>query len=226
LRYNTRYSRDVRYCSFFSLLFTGNLYGADFCYRRLPEELDLFDWKQYRENPMEFFAVCTNVKSGKAEYFSCEGEKERVMEVFRASASMPLVSRMVTIDGEKYLDGGISSSIPLAFMEDRGYEKNAVILTQPRDFVKKPNSAMGLIRARYGKYPELCHAMEQRHKIYNREKEEVFLREKEGKAFVFAPGEPLGVKRMERDPKKLRSAYEQGRCDALARKEEWLEFFK
>ncbi len=214
VRYNTQYCRDKRYCSLFSLLTTGDLYGADFCYRLLPEELDPFHWKEYNENPLEFYAALTRVETGRAEYFSCTGEKERVMKIFQASASMPLVSRKVTVDGKEYLDGGVSASIPLGFMEEKGMEKNVVILTQPRDYVKPKSSALSLVRLCYRKDPLLCRAMERRHLVYREEKELVFRREREGSAFVFAPSSPLPVSRTEKDPEKLYQAYEMGQEEA------------
>ncbi len=224
LRYNTRYCKDRRYCSLYSLLTTGDLYGADFCYRALPEELDPFDWEKYEKNPMPFWAVCTDVETGKPAYFLCEGEKERQMEIFRASASMPLVSRQVILDGRKYLDGGISDSIPLAFAEKKGFEKNLVVLTQPREYVKEKASALALIAACFGKRSGIYRAMETRHEMYNRqkeyvfsrEKEYVFSREKEGKVFVLAPKEPLPVGRIEKDPKKLSLAHRIGYDTAKA----------
>lgn len=210
LRYNTRYCRDKRYSSLYSLLTTGDLYGADFCYRLLPEVLDPFDWETYERNPMEFFAVCTNVNSGKAEYFPCRGDRKKQMEIFRAGASMPLVSRMVELDGKFYLDGGVASSIPLAFLQEQGIEKNTVILTQPRSYRKGPNGALPLIRARYRKYPAFCDAMARRHTIYNEEKDRVFEAERRGEAFVFCPEEPLPVKRTEKDPQRLLQTYRLG----------------
>jgi len=215
LRYNTRYCQNPEYCSFSSLLKTGDLYGADFCYRKLPMELDPFDWETWDRNPMPFFAVCTNVKTGRPAYFPCVGDRDRILEIFRASASMPLVSRMVTVDGEKYLDGGISSSIPLEFMEENGYEKNVVILTQPRDYKKSQSHTELFMRLRYGKYPALCRSMAQRHMVYNRETAHVLKEEALGKAFVIAPPAPLPVSRTEKDPQKLHKAWEIGQKEAL-----------
>ncbi len=224
LRYNTRYCRDKRYSSLYSLITTGDLYGADFCYRLLPETLDPFDWETYEKNPMEFFAVCTNVNTGKAEYFLCQGERKRQMEIFRAGASMPLVSRMVEIDGSLYLDGGVASSIPLSFLQEKGIEKNTVILTQPRAYRKQANGAMPLVKAVYRKYPALCDAMERRHLAYNEEKDRVFDAEQRGEVFVFCPENPLPVKRTEKDPKKLLLTYQLGQQCARDRLEAYRRF--
>ncbi|MBR3836834.1 MAG: patatin family protein [Clostridia bacterium] len=215
LRYNTRYCKHPEYCSFSSFLKTGDLYGADFCYRKLPLELDPFDWETWEKDPMPFFAVCTSVRTGKPAYFPCVGDRDRILEIFRASASMPLVSRMVTVDGEKYLDGGISSSIPLEFMEENGYEKNVVILTQPKDYKKSPSHTELLMCLRYGKYPALCRSMAQRHITYNRETAHVLKEEALGKTFVIAPPAPLAVSRTEKDPQKLREAWEEGQKEAM-----------
>ena len=226
LRYNTRYCRDRRYCSLYSLITTGSLFGTEFCYRLLPEELDPFDWKRYEENPMEFFAACTDVETGEATFFSCEGEKDRVMDIFRAGASMPLVSKPVTIDGRRYLDGGIADSIPLAFLEGRGYEKNLVILTRPLDYEKSRGKGGVIMDLVYGKNSGISRAMARRHEMYNAEKNYVLKRAEEKKAFLIAPPKPLPVSRVEKDPKKLYLAWEEGQKAARNALAELKEFFK
>ena len=143
LRYNKRFCRDKRYCSLFSLLKTGDLFGADFCYRRLPDELDPFDRETYNNDPMAFYLVCTDVHTGLAHYQSCPVVDEKCFEWMRASASMPLVSRIVKVENGEYLDGAIADSIPLRFFETQGYSKNVVVLTQPAGFNKKASKAMG-----------------------------------------------------------------------------------
>ena len=226
LRYNARYCADRRYCGVWSLLTTGDLFGAEFCYHTLPEKLDPFDWETYEKNPMPFWAVCTSLQDGKARAFSCEGERNRVLEIFRASASMPLVSRAVTLDGKEYLDGGISCAIPLAMMEKKGFEKNLVILTQPRAYRKTPAGAIGWIRLRYGKNSPLARCMEHRHEMYNSQRAYVFRREKEGKAFVLAPPSPLPVNHRTRDPERLREVWRAGYREGKKNIENIRKFFK
>ncbi len=210
LRYNTRFCRDPRYCSFRSLLFTGDLYGRKFCYERLPGELDPFDWETWEKDETPFWVMCTNVKTGQARAFLCDERRARVMDIFCASASMPLVSRKVRIDGEEYLDGGLADSIPLEFMEGQGFEKNLVILTQPRNYQKQKASALGAVALRYGKKGGIYRCMEDRHLRYNAQREEIFQKEKEGKAYVLAPSEKLPVGRIEKDPEKLCAAHRMG----------------
>lgn len=224
LRYNLKYCKDKRYCSFLSLVKTGDLFGADFCYRRLPFELDVFDNETFLKNPMEFYIVCTDIDSGKPLYYKYEKGDKRDLEYMRASASMPLVSRVVEIDGLRLLDGGMSDSIPLEFFEKTGYDKNIVVLTQPRVYQKKKNKLFPVIKLMLGKYKGLVKAMETRHEMYNRQKEYVFSREKSGDVFVIAPKTPLPVSRIEHDGEKLRLAYEEGRKTAMENLEKLKEF--
>ena len=137
VRYNKRFCRDPRYCSWNSWLRTGDLFGADFCYHELPEKLDPFNCSAYERNPMEFYLVCTDVLTGKAVYRNCPKADSECFEWMRASGSMPLVSRMVPIGGGRYLDGALADSIPLRFFESIGYGKNIVILTQPGDTARR-----------------------------------------------------------------------------------------
>ena len=151
IRYNMRFSKDPRYCSFRSLLKTGDMFGADFCYREIPDKLDLYDYDEFERNPMEFYAVVTDVITGEPVYKklnSCRGDE---MKWLRASASMPLASKIVEVDGYKLLDGGIADSVPVKYFESIGYEKNVVILTQPEGYVKGENKLIPLMKLVMGK---------------------------------------------------------------------------
>lgn len=214
LRYNTKYCRDKRYCSISSFLKTGDLFGADFCYRELPFELDLFDTKTYRENKMDFYVVSTDIEKGTAVYTKCDKGDGEDLEWFRASASMPLVSNIVRIGDKKLLDGGISDAIPIKFAESLGLYKNVIILTRPYDYVKKKNSAMFLVKRKYKDYPEFVSLMARRHEEYNKTIEYIKKIENEGKAIVIRPEKALDIGRIEKNPDKLYKAYEEGRKQA------------
>lgn len=211
VRYNLRFCNDKRYCSKRSLIKTGDLFNADFCYHTVPEKLDLFDFRAYEESPMEFYIVCTDVVSGKPVYHRSTRMDASGLEWLRASASLPLVSRIVEADGRKLLDGGITDSIPLRFMESVGYEKNIVILTQPRDYRKEKTGSLPLVKISMRKYPELIKAVAHRHEMYNAELDYVRKAESEGRAYVIAPEGKLPVKRVEHDQDKLLEAYRMGR---------------
>ena len=214
IRYNKRFCQDKRYCSLRSLLRTGDLYGADFCYRELPEVLDPFDKQAYEENPMRFTVVCTDVLTGKPVYRQLDRVDENCFLWMRASASMPMVSKPVEVDGYTLLDGGMSDAIPLRYMQENGYPENIVILTRPRSYVKKPADA-ALMKIGLHRYPAMVKVMQKRHEMYAFEREYVFACERQGTAPVLCPDADLPLSRTERDPEKLQSAYDEGRRIAL-----------
>ncbi|MBQ8182004.1 MAG: patatin family protein [Ruminococcus sp.] len=215
IRYNTRFCRDKRFCSVHSLIKTGDMFGAEFCYHEIPEKLDLFDFETYRNSPMKFYAVCTDVNTGMPVYHRCDTMNDTELEWIRASASMPMASRIVSVDGYNMLDGGISDSIPLKFMEKNGYERNVVILTQPRGYTKSKNSLLPLMKVVYRKYPALLKTIENRHIMYNNQLKYVRKAEKESRAYVIAPDEKLPVKRVEHDPEVLLEVYRIGRMAGM-----------
>ena len=224
LRYNVRFCDDPRYCGVRSLVKTGDIYNTEFCYGEVPCKLDVFDFDAYERNPMEFYVVCTDVETGKPVYHKHTGRADHGFDWIRASASMPLVSNMVTIEGKKLLDGGISNSIPLAYFQSIGYDRNVVVLTQPLGYEKKPNRLVPLIRQRYRAYPKLAYAMERRHIHYNEALRYVAQEEADGRILVIRPQAALPVGRVEKDPRKLTEAYELGRAAANAQLSEILAF--
>lgn len=226
IRYNKRFCRDSRYCSMRSLIQTGDMFGTEFCYHTLPEQLDLFDTKTFDESPVEFFVVCTDVETGKPVYHKCEKITPEEMDWMRASASMPLASRIVEIQGQKLLDGGIADSIPLQFMESQGYYKNLVILTQPQGYVKQKNHLMPLMRTALRKYPNVLTTMEKRHEIYNESVKFVEEEEEKGNIFLIRPEEPLPIGRIEHDPDKLQAVYDMGRKTAEKRLGKLIDFLQ
>ena len=227
IRYNLRFAKDPRYSSVMSLIATGNLFNAQFCYHDIPEKLDPFDWEAFRRNPMEFYLVCTDVETGKPVYHLCDNDSEQEMlEWFRASGSMPLVSRVVEIGGQKLLDGGISDSIPLRFMEEQGYQRNIVVLTQPADFVKTLNPLMGMVERGLRSYPNAVEAIRNRHIVYNEELAYVRQRESGKQAFVIRPDHALDIGRIEHDRMKIRAAYKAGRRKARKLLPEILRFLE
>ena len=221
LRYNMRFAKDWRYCSLRSLITTGDLYGAEYAYHKLPKEMDIFDVAAFNANPLPFWAVCTDVETGQAVYHLLEDADDETYDWIRASASMPLCSRIVELDGRKLLDGGVADSIPLAFMEREGFDRNIVILTQPEGYVKQRNRFLPLMRLSNLKhYPLFLKAVAERHMMYNEELAFVRKREAEGRALVFRPSSSLPIKHTSHDPKVMRRVYELGREQAMLRLQE------
>ena len=213
VRYNKKYCRDSRYCSICSLIGTGNLYGADFCYRELPDVLDPFDRNAFSDNPMEFYAGATDTATGKCVYHLCMDGGDRDMLWLRASASMPVVSRPVEIDGHEYLDGGISDAVPYAFMEHRGYDRNVIVLTQPEGYRKKPE-ALPVMKLFLRRLPKICEAMAHRHEMYNRQMDELDRTKAEKAALIIRPPEDLKIGHTEKNPEELERVYQIGRREA------------
>ena len=217
VRYNKKYSRDPRYCSIRSLIFTGDLYGADFCYRELPDVLDPFDREAFRENPMAFYAGATDVRTGEVVWHECRDGGEEDMQWLRASASMPLASRPVALEGRLLLDGGIVDAVPVEYMEKLGYDRNVAVLTQPKGYRKQPTRALPLFRLGLRKWPEAARAMAVRHERYNAQMRLIDEREAAGKLLVIRPAASLGISRTEKRPGELERVYQLGRAAALER---------
>lgn len=211
IRYNMRFARDPRYSGLRSLLTSGDYFNAEFAYHVVPREYDRFDDAAFEQNPMEFVAVCTNVETGEAVYKRLVKSDSVTYDWIRASASMPLASRVVELEGYKLLDGGVADSIPLEYFERQGYERNVVILTQPLGYQKKPNRLMPLMRVVLRKYPLMLKAMYNRHLMYNRQLAYVAEAERQGRCLVIRPDGPIPIGHISHDADEMKRVYELGR---------------
>lgn len=216
IRYTTKYCDNSNYMGIGSLITTGNFFNEKFCYYDLPETLDPFDNDTFDKNQTQFFAVCTDVKTGSAIYHECETLKGEKIKWLQASASMPLVSKIIKIDDNLLLDGGIADSIPIKKMQELGFEKNIVILTQEAGYRKNPNSLLPIIKLVYKKYPKLIEAIENRHIIYNQQLEFLEKQEQLGNVIIIRPSEKPTASRTEKDKEKILETYNLGKKDALS----------
>lgn len=224
LRYNLRFAKDPRYMSFRSLIKTGNIVGKEFAYYEVPFKLDVFDEETFEKSGVDFYAVVTNVETGKPEYIKVDNLREQ-MEVFRATSSMPIVSKIVEVDGKKYLDGGCSDSIPVKKCIEMGYDKVVVVLTRPLDYRKKDeNGALNALW--YRKYPEFVKTLNNRPKDYNNTVEEIIELEKQGKIFVIRPSMTVPIKRIEHDPVVMQRMYDLGVEDSKKQIEALKEYLE
>lgn len=139
LRYIKKYRNDKHFMSWWSFLHTGEVVGRQFCYHDIPERLDPFDYEAFIESDTAFYATCTNVETGKAEYIKITDMMTQI-DAMRASASMPYVSKIVNYKGMKLLDGGCADSIPVEAFKRMGYDRIVVVLTRETGFVKKPEN--------------------------------------------------------------------------------------
>ena len=216
-RVNLAFCNDPRYMGAQSLLTTGSMVGYDFMLNDVQDRLDPFDNEAYLDNPMEMYACVTDVMFGTAAYLPVRNATLDIDSV-RASTSLPLVTQPVEIGGHLYLDGGTADSVPVEHgLEDAGFDRAIVVLTQDRDYVKGPYGLMGAAQAAYAAYPYLLDAMETRHERYNEQREHIWEYEREGRALVLAPPRPVEVAHVEHDTAKLLDLYIQGRQEAQAR---------
>ncbi len=210
------YAHDKRYMSLRSLLLTGDLFNKKFCYERIPNELDPFDYETFRNSSTRCYATATNVLTGEASHLELKDLHDD-MDKLRASGSLPLVSNLVNIDGIPHLDGGIADSIPFAAFRRMGYGKCIVVLTRAKGYRKSPNRLMPIIRLKYRKYPRFVAACENRFRVYNETLDALEAAEARGEVFVVRPQKTVEVARLERNASKLEALYQEGFAEAKER---------
>lgn len=208
LRYNKKYINDSRYMSIRSLIKTGNIVNTEFAYHEVPFKLDPFDEETYSKSKTDFYAVITNIKTGKPEYKKIINCSIQIDEL-RASGSMPFVSKPVKIGDNHYLDGALGDSIPVLKMKEMGYDKIIVILTRPLDYRKKKSNQL-LPKLMYKKYPNLIDAINTRYIKYNDTLEQIIDMENKKEIFVLRPSKDLKIKRIEKNVDKLQEMYDLG----------------
>ncbi len=224
-RVNTSYLKGKEYLSLHSLIKNGSLFGMDFIFHKIPEELDPFDYDAYGKANIDFISVCTDMESGQPYYHIIKDPKQDI-DYIMASSSLPLLSPPVERNGRKLMDGGVADSIPIDFMRKRGYEKNIVVLTQFGGYRKGKNNLMPIIRYQYKNYPLFVKAMEERHIHYNETLDELARLEKEGSVFIIRPSKPVTISRLEKNLDKLYALYQEGYQDAQNQYTKMMEFVK
>lgn len=202
--------KEYSYISMGNVIKNKSLFDMDMLFDRYPNEIFPFDFDTYFRSDTECELVVTNCNTGEAEYLSEKEDRQRLMNICRASSSLPVVSPMVELDGETYLDGGIADSIPVIHAMKKGYRKNVVILTRNYGYRKeKPGKSKALYVAAFREYPRLLNTLLNRYRNYNRTLDLIEKWEKEGHIFVLRPEmEPVG--RAERDAEKLSAFYQHG----------------
>lgn len=227
LRYNKRFCRNWRFISMASFLFTGNIVNKQFAYYDMTYIHDPFDEETFKNNKKDFYVTVTNIETAQAEYLKFVDVKEG-LELLRASAALPFFSNIVEIVGNKYLDGGISDSVPLKKCKELGYDKIIVILTQPKSYKKGPfkKYMMNAVKIKYHRYPRFVELMENRYIEYNKNIEYVNDLESQGDVFVFRPNKVLDIGTIERNPDHIQEIYDLGVEDANVRMSELIEYLE
>ena len=201
IRYNKKYARDKRYMGFYSWITTGNAVNEDFAFYEIPFKLDVFDQEKFKESKIDFYVVMTNIENGQAEYVLIKDVFEQ-MEYLRATSALPFASKIIEINGKKYLDGGISDSIPIDYCESLGYDKIILILTRPENNYKddKLNFLYKLV---YRKYPNLVERLINMGKDYEIVLKKIKDLENKNKIFVIRPPKVLKIGRLEKNEDKI-----------------------
>ncbi len=210
-RINLDYVNDPRYMGLRSLVRNKSIFNFDFLFGEISDSLDPLDREAFENSPCQYTAVATSCRTGQVMYY----EKSQVGDLYasiRASASLPLLSPIVDVDGEPCLDGGLSVSIPYRRPLEEGYGKVVVVTTREHGFRKKPvaRTAARVYARLYKKYPQLVQAILNVPRRYNAEMDEIDRLEAQGKIFVIRPPEPVTVKRTEKGVEKLQALYDQG----------------
>lgn len=204
---------DKRYLSFSNFIRKGELFGMDFIFDEIPNNIVPLDVKKIINGPDEFVVVTTNCETGEPMYFYKEDYDEKTLgKLLRASSSIPFFADAVEHEGRYMLDGGIVDPLPIIKAESDGYVKNIVVLTKPKGYYKKQSRMSTMIN--YKKYPKVDERMKVRYKHYNERLDYIFEQEKTGNIIVIAPSEDSGVGRTTRNKEKLENLYELGYKDA------------
>ena len=211
IRYNKKYLGDKHYISTHSLLTTGNLVNKEFAFHKVTKELDPFDNETFMKSNKDFYVTTTNIETGLPEYLKINNVYEQ-LEEFRASSALPFASEIIEINGKKYLDGGISDSIPLDKCISLGYDKIIIVLTQPLNFRKQPldKTKLKMVNLKYYKYPKLIESMEQRHIKYNQTLDKIIDLENKKEIFVIRPSKKIDLDIKNPDKTKLDEVYNMG----------------
>ena len=208
IRYNKKYARDKRYMGFYSWITTGNAVNEEFAFYEIPFKLDVFDQEKFKESKIDFHVVMTNIENGQAEYILIEDVLEQ-MEYLRATSALPFASKIIEINGKKYLDGGISDSIPIDYCESLGYDKIILILTRPEDAHKNDKLSF-LYKLVYRKYPNLVERLINMGKDYEIVLKKIKDLENKNKIFVIRPPQVLKIGRLEKNEDKIQNVYDIG----------------
>lgn len=208
LRYNKKYISHPDYMGLRSWLKTGNVVNKDFTYYKIPMELDVFDQAAFEKADIPFYIAATDIETGKPDYIKIDNVFDQ-MEAFRASSALPVVSKIVEWQGKKYLDGGLSDSIPVEFARSLGFDKLIVVLTRPLDYRKKPSSGR-VYKLLYRNYPEFVKVASKRYLHYNKTVERIIELEKAGQLFAIRPSRVVKMARLEKNPAKFEEIYRLG----------------
>lgn len=205
-----RFMNDPRYISYQNLLLKGSLFGMDFIFHEIPYKYNIYDFEAVRTTPQVFKVGAMDIEAGQSTFFDIKSMSDNdTLLAMKASCSLPLISKIVDVNGKKYLDGGLTDSIPVKQAFDDGMDKVIVLLTREEGYVKEKSHSK-LIDLFYHRYPKVSEAVRQRHEKYNQEMDYMKQKIDEGKVLPIYPKHPIQIGRTEKNKEKLRQCYLDG----------------
>lgn len=211
---NIDYAAHKEYLSLRNYITKRQLFGMDYIFHKIPNELDPFDFERFFAKQERFVVGTTNCETGEPLYFEEKESNDDLMMLLKASSSLPFMAPVVNYKGHPLLDGGLSDPIPVKKAEKDGCRKNVIVMTRNEGYRKEPTRLPRFLHRVYRQYPNIIHAVQNRYKIYNETLDYIEKGDKEGRIFVIRPTEPLQVGRIERKPERLTSLYNQGYQEA------------
>lgn len=214
ISYYKKCRNDYRFLSFKSWIKSGNICDTDYCYDEVPNKIYPFDHDTFEKSKTKFYVTVTNVETGNPEYIYLKSLRGKNIDYLRASASMPVVSQIVEIDGKKYLDGGMSDSIPIEYFRNLGYDKCIIVKTKDKYYKKTKEKILPIAKKVYKDYPKFVKRLKERHIDYNNQISLIRELEKNKEVLVIEPSKKLKISRLDKNMKNIIDAYNQGRIDA------------
>lgn len=217
------YINDKNYLNFNNLIKTGSIFGMDFMFNTIPNELNIYDYDTFNKSNTKFVVVATNCETGNPEYFELTDLKKEIIYM-QASCSIPMFANIVEVDNYKLVDGGVADSIPIEYALNQGYKKNIVVLTRDVNYRKSKQKFTSIVKRKYKKYPKLIRAIESRHLNYNKSLDLVNKLSQSGDVLVIRPKSPVKVSQVEKNIDKLTMLYNEGYNNAKELYEDILNF--
>ena len=218
--------KDYRFLSFKSFFKTGNIIDTDYCYDEIPNKLFPFDHDTFEKSKTKFYVTITNIETGEPEYIYLKSLRNKNIDYLRASASMPVISQIVEIDGKKYLDGGMSDSIPIEYFKNLGYDKCIIVKTKDKTYKKSKEKVLPLAKKIYKDYPKFIERLKNRHIDYNNQISKIRELEEKGEILVIEPSKKLKISRLEKKIENIIEAYNLGKKDTTDKLNEIKKFLK
>ena len=214
ITYYKKCRHDYRFMSFKSWFKSGNICDTDYCYNEVPNKIYPFDHETFEKSKTRFYVTITNIETGQPEYIYLKSLRGKNIDYLRASASMPVVSKIVQIDNKKYLDGGMSDSIPIEYFRSIGYDRCIIVKTKDKSYKKTKEKILPIAKKIYKDYPKFIEKLKNRHIEYNKQISLIRELEEKKEVLVIEPSKKLTISRLEKKMENIIKAYEQGKIDA------------